>query len=600
MKVTQVPTRAAAATNGRYGIAYYRVSTIEQANTSYDDDGFSIQAQRDYCQRKAAELGVQLVDEYVDRGKSARNANRPALQAMLARVKEDLDIQYVFVHKLDRLARNRADDVEIELLLAKNGVQLVSCTENIDDTPSGKLVRGIMADIAEWYSANLSEEAKKGMRKKVENGGTPGRVPIGYTNARLKIVALGKDIGVINVHETYAPVITECFRLYDSGHYTLGDVAAHANAHGLCMPANRSLPERPITTKYMQNILRNRYYTGRVIFAGVEYPGDHQPLIDEATFNRVQALLTARNLYQDKSKKRPHHLKGTLYCARCGRRLGITAPTKRNGATYPYFFCLGRQVDKNSCAQGYIPVGQIEDAVRDYLALVRLPLERIQPLRVAIIDSLTGKQERGKTEITKQQRRITELEQRRRKAKAAYYADVLDLEEFKAEQEIIRRGIAAAEHIIASFTVELESISQALDDAFQLLADPQTLYDTLSEGLKLLLVQALFEKLWVFDEGIVGSELTAPFSELLTLEAQLAWADQRRQISGLDEGATYHRTRSDPLLGVMADSWERPSVERPRGSLAIDEKNLRPQRGKGSNIHILVGRTGLEPVTSSV
>ena len=146
---------------------------------------------------------------------------------MLARIKEDTDIQYVFVHKLDRLARNRADDVQIGLLLAKNGVRLVSCTENIDDTPSGKLVRGIMGDIAEWYSANLSEEAKKGMRKKVELGGTPGLAPLGYLNTRVKITELGKDIGTVKIHKRYGTVITECFRLYDSGRCTLADVAAH-------------------------------------------------------------------------------------------------------------------------------------------------------------------------------------------------------------------------------------------------------------------------------------------------------------------------------------------------------------------------------------
>ncbi len=273
------------------GLAYFRVSTSRQANTSFDEDGFSIQAQRDYCQRKAAELGVQLVDEYVDRGKSARTADRPALQAMLTRVKEDTDIQYVFVHKLDRLARNREDDVQIGLLLAKNGVRLVSCTENIDATPTGKLVRGIMADINEWYSANLSEEAKKGLRKKVEIGGTPYKAPIGYVNERLKITELGKDIGIVKVHETYGPIITECFKLYDTGRCTLSDVAAYANDQGLRMPANRRYPERPATIQHMHWILHNRYYTGWITFGSVEYRGEHPPLTDEPTFSRVQALL---------------------------------------------------------------------------------------------------------------------------------------------------------------------------------------------------------------------------------------------------------------------------------------------------------------------
>jgi site-specific DNA recombinase len=98
-------------------LASYRVSTMDQANTSFDDEGFPIQAQRDYCQRKAGELGARIEEEFIDRGKSARTADRPELKRLLARVKEDDAIHYVIVHKLDRLARSREDDVTLGLLL---------------------------------------------------------------------------------------------------------------------------------------------------------------------------------------------------------------------------------------------------------------------------------------------------------------------------------------------------------------------------------------------------------------------------------------------------------------------------------------------------
>jgi DNA invertase Pin-like site-specific DNA recombinase len=574
----------------RYGVAYFRVSTVDQANTSYDEDGFSIQAQRDYCQRKAAELGVQLVDEYVDRGKSARTADRPALQAMLTRIKEDTDIQYVFVHKLDRLARNRQDDVQIGLLFAKSGVRLVSCTENIDDSPSGRLVHGIMADIAEWYSANLSEEAQKGMRKKVEHGGTPGNVPIGYVNERHKIVDLGKDIGVVRVHEIYGPIVTECFKRYDSGHYTVDEVAAYANDEGLRLAATRRLPERPLTATHLQRLLHNRYYTGKVIFAGVEYPGEHPPLIDEATFARVEALLEARNRNKDKSRKRPHHLKGILCCARCGRRLGITVPTKRaSGLTYPYFYCLGRQTDKNSCPQRYVPIGDIEDAMRAYWATIQIPADQIHTLRTSILASFAGKHEQGQAEVAAARRTITALEQRRKKAKAAYYADGLTLDEFTAEQELIRRGIHTAEQRIATWSIELASITQALDAALALMAHPQALYETLPDGLKSILVNTVFEKVWVLDSAVGGSELTEPFAELLTWEARLAWTTEQT-VTETSQRRTYYRMRTTPAsLRDMERSWSRPCAERPRGFLPIDRENLRPQGGRGSKIEHMVG-----------
>lgn len=580
------------------GLAYYRVSTSRQANTSFDEDGFSIQAQREYCQRKAAELGIQLIDEYVDRGKSARTADRPALQAMLTRVKEDTDIQYVFVHKLDRLARNRQDDVQIGLLLAKNGVRLVSCTENIDDTPSGKLVRGIMADIAEWYSSNLSQEAKKGMLKKAEFGGTPGKAPLGYVNTRLKITELGKDIGVVEVDETCAPIITDCFKLYDSGLCTLSDVTAYANDRGLRMPPTKRLPARPITIQQMHSLLHNRYYSGWVTFSGVEYKGQHPALIDEATFDRVQALLAARDLNKDKSRKRPHHLKGRLFCACCGRRLGIVVPTKTyNGRAYAYFFCLGRQVDKSNCPQGYLPVGDIEDAIRAYWAELRIPTERIAALRQVILDEFAGKHAQGQSEIARQRQRLIELEQRRKKAKAAYYGGALDLEEFKREQETIRHGTQAADDIIRRWSVELDGIQRSLDQALALVANPQVLYDALPEELKAQLVQAVFDKLWVFDTAVVGCELTDAFAELLTLEARLVLAEKRQSpadngaTAGSDGATTYlrRRTAAPTIFSSLADAWERPCVERPRGPLPIDKQNSGPHRVHLSKIQDLVG-----------
>ena len=137
-----------------------------------------------------------------------------------------------------------------------------------------------------------------------------------------------------------------------------------------------------LTRLLLHRILHNRYYLGVVTYGGVEYPGDHEPLIDAATFDTVDAILTARNLNKDKTKSRPHHLKGSLFCARCGRRLGITVPTKqRTGKAYPYFYCLGRQKEKNSCPQGYVPVADIEQAVADYWRSVQLPKDRIQALK---------------------------------------------------------------------------------------------------------------------------------------------------------------------------------------------------------------------------
>jgi DNA invertase Pin-like site-specific DNA recombinase len=136
-------------------VIYLRVSSAQQADKDYDPEGFSIPAQREACHRKAETLDATVAAEFVDRGESAKTAKRTGLQAMLLRLGEE-DIDYVIVHKVDRLARNRADDVAIVMHIRQCGAQLVSVSENIDETPSGLLLHGIMSSIAEFYSRNLA------------------------------------------------------------------------------------------------------------------------------------------------------------------------------------------------------------------------------------------------------------------------------------------------------------------------------------------------------------------------------------------------------------------------------------------------------------
>jgi site-specific DNA recombinase len=100
-RVITLQPRTEPATRPLRAVMYLRVSTAEQAATDYDDDGYSLHAQRDACRRAAERLNAEVADEYVDRGKSARSANRPELQAMLRRIRDQRDIDHVIVHKVD-------------------------------------------------------------------------------------------------------------------------------------------------------------------------------------------------------------------------------------------------------------------------------------------------------------------------------------------------------------------------------------------------------------------------------------------------------------------------------------------------------------------
>jgi DNA invertase Pin-like site-specific DNA recombinase len=158
-------TIAAGSAATKTALLYLRVSPAAQTQTDYDQEGLSLPAQRDACTRKATSLGATVADVFVERGESGRStARRSALAAMLTRL-DARDINTVIVHKVDRLARKRADDSTILAQIRASGAQLVSVSENVDETPSGMLLHGIMASIAEFYSMNLAAESSRHHRK---------------------------------------------------------------------------------------------------------------------------------------------------------------------------------------------------------------------------------------------------------------------------------------------------------------------------------------------------------------------------------------------------------------------------------------------------
>lgn len=169
----------------RRALLYLRVSTKEQAMRAGDPEGYSLPTQREACLRKAESLSADVIEEYLDKDTGTLVDKRPAMQRLLSRVEADRDIDYVIVHKLDRLARNRLDDAHMTMTLELAGATLVSCVEGIDQSPSGRLLHGMLASVNEYYSRNLSDEIKRKTLAKAKGGGTPFLAPIGYLNSRI-------------------------------------------------------------------------------------------------------------------------------------------------------------------------------------------------------------------------------------------------------------------------------------------------------------------------------------------------------------------------------------------------------------------------------
>ncbi|MEI6477630.1 MAG: recombinase family protein [bacterium] len=440
---------------------YLRVSTLDQATKGNTNrDGFSIPAQREACKRKAQDLGAKSIREYVDRGESARSAARPALQLLLRDLSEKKAFDYVIVHKLDRLARNLHDDVVIGLAIQKGGAQLVSVTENIDETPSGRLLHGIMATIAEFYSGNLAAEALKGATEKAKQGGTPFQAPIGYLNVIER--ANRREIRTVIPDPDRAHFARFALERYATGDYTDRHLLTELTRRGFRMRATNRSPAHPISRSGLARLLCNRYYIGYVSYNGVEYKGNHQPLVTPAVFAAVQAVRLSHSGSRRKDRKHFHCLAGLLICARCNRRLCHTITKRR----YSYFFCINRQ--HAGCTQPYIPADSLEKVV--ITTLNKLSFSETEHIELAqkIHEELREEQRYAEDDVKQQKQRLTKLEVAQENLLQAYYEKLVPGVLLKKDQKRIAKDIAQATEVIAEAEKRLAIITGRRDRALAL------------------------------------------------------------------------------------------------------------------------------------
>src|SRR5918995_3556731 len=206
----------------RQAVMYARVSSKEQ-----EKEGFSIPAQLKFLKEYAAANGFAVAQEFVD-VETAKQTGRAAFGEMVAYLKAHPAMRVMLVEKTDRLYRNlkdwvTVDELDVEIHLVKEGVVL-----SRESRSSEKFMHGIKVLMAKNYIDNLSEEARKGMQEKAEQGIWPSFAPLGYRN-----VEGGDGKKIIAPDPDSAPLITRLFEWYATGTLSLKEAAQKARAAGL-------------------------------------------------------------------------------------------------------------------------------------------------------------------------------------------------------------------------------------------------------------------------------------------------------------------------------------------------------------------------------
>jgi DNA invertase Pin-like site-specific DNA recombinase len=477
-------------------ILYARVSTDKQSD-------LSIPAQLDAMRAYAHQHHWAVAEEFIEPGASAKTADRPALQQLLARVRNPkIRTDVVVVHKIDRLARNVYDHATIKALLKQRSIQLASVVENVDDTVPGQLVENIMASIAQFYSANLSEEVKKGMREKLKRGGWPHLPPRGYVSVRN---ADGRGSKVV-AQPSIAPLVTKAFELYATGHYGLRALAVRLAENGLLAKSGLPLPVSQI-----RRVLANPFYVGRVVSKGIDLPGAHTPLVSSETFERVQHILKTR--YRDcgiKGTVRGFVLRGVAICASCRGRM----TAENHGADFNYYRCSRQSYKKEKCAARFCNAKVAHAEVERLCRQIQIHRDTAGAVRQATLQVLSTRSANREKHAARFAAEHASLINREQALTEAYTRGELTPETYQRRATQLRSRKVELERLVTAPAVPDAKIAARVKESLEIATCLWDLYRPLDEFRRNELLRAVFKTVVLAPEGILGFSLNAPFNEL--------------------------------------------------------------------------------------
>ena len=263
--------------------------------SSHSQTEQSIEGQLRECYDFAKRNEITIVSEYIDRALTGTSDKRPQFLKMIEDSKKK-NFEYVLVYQLDRFARNRYDSANYKAKLKKNGVRVLSAKENITDDASGILVEGMLESMAEYYSAELSQKVKRGIKESLLKGNfIGGRSILGYDIVDKK--------WTINPLESI--IIKDIFTRYRNGEKTK-EIVDRLNAMGL-----KSKIGKKFTVTQIAHIIRNEKYIGIFNVGDNVYTNVIPPIVDEELFRKCNLIMDTHKHKQRKNyDEQPYVLSG--------------------------------------------------------------------------------------------------------------------------------------------------------------------------------------------------------------------------------------------------------------------------------------------------
>jgi len=314
--------------------------------------------------------GLQIIGEPLQESKSAKIPGRPVFDQLIQMI-EDGEVNGIVLLNPSRLSRNTVDTGRIIYLMDRGKLEeVVTPYQAFKNNPYDKFMLNLLCTQAKLENDNKSVNIKESLKLKAERGVFPGKARPGYMNNRDKPQGL-RDI---SAHPLYFSLMRKLFELALTGNFSVERLVKEAAKLGI----RSSKGGKPIVKSWMHRLLRDPFYTGKFIYGGRLYQGNHPALLTEEEFNLLQDIVEGKA--KGRQQKHDFALNGIITCGECSYCVTAEKQTRKykNGTSqvFTYYHCTkkGNNLNKK-CNQAYLSTTKLEGQFSDELTDLELMSE---------------------------------------------------------------------------------------------------------------------------------------------------------------------------------------------------------------------------------
>lgn len=483
-------------------VIYARYSSDSQTEQS-------IESQLRICKEYAQKNDIVIVDTYIDRAMSGTNDNRVAFQKML---KDSSNHQFsvVLVYKLDRFSRNKYESVIHKKTLKDNGVRIISCMENIPDTPEGTLMEALLEGFNQYFSEELTQKVNRGLKESwLKGNATGGGHVFGYDIINKKYV----------VNEYEKEIVLKAFDMYSNG-YRARVIAENLNELGYHRINGKQFDE-----KYVLYILHNSRYTGVVEHHGEVYDKIFPRIIDDVLWNKVNTINEENKLAPSRKKEIfDYILSGKLICGKCNHKMFGESGTSHTKEIHYYYSCASKRKNKSSCDKKSIQKQLLEDLVINAISKLLGTEQNIEYLSTRIFECHQNRVKDNTTLKLLEKQRKDIYKSSQNLLKAIEQGIITDMTKSRLQQ----LETELAEKDIEINKEKLKDYSLLSKEEIETFLRKQVFEDMKDIKIRKLIINTFVRQIYLYDDKItiLFNFATPPDKPKLTIEENIQTAEQ--------------------------------------------------------------------------